>query len=39
MLGNLHQYDHSRHAIPVGEMLEVDRYIIALLADHLGSAS
>ena len=31
MLGNLHDYDPSRHAVPYAELPELDRYMLGRL--------
>ena len=38
MLGNLHDYDPSRHAVPYAELPELDRYMLGRLAEVMAEA-
>ena len=38
MLGNLHDYDPSKHAVPYAELPELDRYMLGRLAEVMAEA-
>src|SRR5574341_35990 len=39
LLANTSDFDPARHAVPVGEMVEIDRYALAMTADMQSQAS